>query len=410
MRFLLSTYGSRGDVEPFVALSARLTELGSEVRVCAPPDEEFEERLAAVGATALPLGRSAREVVAEGKPSSVDIRARAAEFVATHTAQLRQVLEARGCDLVLATGLITNAAGARSVADKLGIPAAYATFQQVTLPSPHRGPLAYPGKPLPENADNQQLWEHDAASQDEIFGEPLNAERAELGLPPVGDIRSYYIGERPLLATDPVLDPWVEPNPQEVVQTGQWVLEDRRPLPADLEAFLNSGEPPVYVGFGSMGMHDSPELSRVVVESVRAQGRRAVLGRGWVGMRAIDDADDVLAVGEVNHSALFPRVAAVVHHGGAGTTHAAARAAAPQVIVPQLADQPYWSRRVADLGIGAAHDGAAPTAESLSAALREALAPETALRARSIADRMRTDGAKLAAEHLVERAAGGSAR
>jgi vancomycin aglycone glucosyltransferase len=106
-------------------------------------------------------------------------------------------------------------------------------------------------------------------------------------------------------------------------------------------------------------------------------------------------------VGEVNQQALFGRVAAVVHHGGAGTTTAAARAGAPQVVVPQVADQPYAAARVAELGIGAAHDGPAPTAESLSAALATALAPGTRARASAVAGTIRTDGAEVAAKHLL---------
>ena len=89
----------------------------------------------------------------------------------------------------------------------------------------------------------------------------------------------------------------------------------------------------------------------------------------WADLALIDDRDDCLAVGEVNQQQLFRRVAAVVHHGGAGTTTTAARAGAPQVVVPQMADQPYFAGRAADLGIGTAHDGPAPTTESLSAAL-----------------------------------------
>ena len=95
-------------------------------------------------------------------------------------------------------------------------------------------------------------------------------------------------------------------------------------------------------------------------------------------------------------------MAAVVHHGGAGTTTTAARAGAPQVVVPQIADQPYWAGRVADLGIGAAHDGPTPTVESLSAALETALAPETRARATAVAGMIRTDGATVAARLLLD--------
>jgi vancomycin aglycone glucosyltransferase len=109
-------------------------------------------------------------------------------------------------------------------------------------------------------------------------------------------------------------------------------------------------------------------------------------------------------VGEVNRQALFGRVAAVVHHGGAGTTTTtAARAGAPQVVVPQAADHPYWAGLVADLGIGAAHDGPTPTTESLSAALRTTpLTSETRARATAVAGTVRTDGATVAATLLVD--------
>ena len=112
--------------------------------------------------------------------------------------------------------------------------------------------------------------------------------------------------------------------------------------------------------------------------------------------------DDCFAVGEVNQQALFRRVAAVVHHGGAGTTTTATRAGAPQVVVPQAVDQPYWAGRVADLGIGAAHDGPVPAVESLSAALTAALTPETGARAAAVAGTIRTDGAAVAATLLLD--------
>jgi len=134
----------------------------------------------------------------------------------------------------------------------------------------------------------------------------------------------------------------------------------------------------------------------------RAHGRRLVLGRGWAELDRIDDGQDTLVVGEVNQQALFGRVAAVVHHGGAGTTTIAALAGAPQVIVPQLVDQPHWARRVAELGIGAAHDGPVPTADSLARALEVALAPATRARAMAVAAEIRTDGATVAARRLLE--------
>ncbi|UUN30962.1 glycosyltransferase [Streptomyces sp. FIT100] len=397
---LLSTYGSRGDVEPLVGLAVRLRALGAEVRVCAPPDEDFAQRLAGVGVPLVPVGRSARALTtAAPQPSSLPQRA--AELIADQFAAVTAAAE--GCDALVATGAMPAAAGARSVAEKLGIRSVSLTFQQLTLPSPHRPPLAYAGRPFPpEVTDNRELWDLDARNINALFGPALNTNRAAIGLPPVDNVRDHVVGDRPWLATDPVLDPWRETPGLDVVQTGAWILPDVHPLPPELAAFLDAGTPPVYVGFGSMPMHASTDVAHVAIGAIRAQGRRAVVARGWAGLAPIDDRDDCFVVGEVNQQALFTRVAAVVHHGGAGTTTTATRAGAPQVVVPQLADQPYWAGRVADLGIGAAHDGPTPTFESLSAALSTALAPETRARARAVAGTVRADGASVAATLLLE--------
>ena len=184
--------------------------------------------------------------------------------------------------------------------------------------------------------DNRVLWDLDAQSVNALFGEALNAHRASIGLPPVDNVRDHVFTDQPWLAADPVLGPWQEPADLDVVQTGAWILPDERPLPAELEAFLDAGAPPVYVGFGSMPMRAPKDVARVAIEAIRAQGRRVLLARGWADLALIDDRDDCFAVGEVNQQALFGRVAAVVHHGGAGTTTTAARAGAPQVVVPQI--------------------------------------------------------------------------
>jgi len=402
VRVLLSTYGSRGDVEPLVALAVRLRALGAEVRVCAPPDEDFAQRLAGVGVPLVPFGRSARALTtAAMPPSAADLPRRAAELIASQFDVVTAAAE--GCDALVATGVMPAVAGARAVAEKLGIRYVYATFQQLTLPSPHHPPLAYAGRPFPpEVADNQVLWDLDAQSINALFGEALNTSRASIGLPPVDNVRDYVIGDQPWLATDPTLDPLQQTPDLDVVQTGAWILPDERRLPDELVAFLDAGAPPVYVGFGSMPMRASKGAAQVAIEAIRAQGRRAVVGRGWADLALIDDRDDCFVVGEVNHQALFGRVAAVVHHGGAGTTTTATRAGAPQVVVPQAADQPYWAGRVAELGIGTAHDGPTPTFESLSAALGTAMTPETRARATAVAGTIRTDGATVAATLLLD--------
>ncbi|WP_416986521.1 glycosyltransferase [Streptomyces sp. T028] len=396
MRVLLSTYGSRGDVEPLVALAVRLRELGAQVRVCAPPDEVFARLLDRVGVEVVPVGRPMGTMAAPGTESAASRRA--AELAAQYGTV---VAAAEGFDVLLATGLAHFAS--RSAAEKLGIPYVYATFCPFLLRSPHQAPPALlPGQSFPpEVTDNLALWDLNAQTFNALHGGALNAHRASVGLPPVDDVHGFIFTDRPWLASDPALGPWRETPELDVVHTGAWILPDERPLADDLLAFLDAGTPPVFVGYGSMrGV--SGDIAGVSIEAVRAHGRRVLVGSGWAELAAIDDQDDCFVVGEVNQQALFGRVAAVVHHGGAGTTTTAARAGAPQVVVPQAADQPYWAGRVAALGIGAAHDGSAPTTESLTAALATALSGEVRARARTVADGIRTDGAAVAAKLLLD--------
>jgi len=316
---------------------------------------------------------------------------------------------AGGCDALVASGLMPAVAAARSVAQKLGIRSVFVSYCPIFLPSPHHRPFPLPGRPLPPDVtDLQVLDDFDVQGYNAVYGPALNTHRAAIGLPPVDNVRAYILGDRPWLAADPILAPWQEPAGLDVVQTGAWILPDERPLPAGLTAFLDAGAPPVYVGFGSM--RAPQDIARVAIEAIRAQGRRVLLARGWADLALIDDQDDCFAVGEVNLQDLFTRVAAVVHHGGAGTTTTAARAGVPQVVVPQIADQPYWAGRVAALGIGSAHDGPTPTLESLAAALQTAMSPETRARAADMAGRIRTDGASVAAKLLIDEVTAGRSR
>lgn len=399
MRILISTYGSRGDVQPMAGLAVALQALGVEVRVSAPADSEFEELLDRAGVPMVPAFMSVHQWIATARQPGKGLPDFAAAMMPAQYDAIAAA--AAGCDAIVATGLFPSIAAAQAVAETLGIPYVWTTFCPTVLPSPHHPPMPYPGWPLPAGVtDNAALWAHNAEAMDALFGAAVNGQRAAVGLRPLDHVRDHVFTARPFLAANPVLGPW-EPTELDVVHTGAWFLPDPRPLPDALEAFLEAGAPPVYIGFGSMAMQGAPGAARAAIEAVRAQGRRALLARGWAGLAAIDGSEDCFVVGEVSQRALFPRVAAVVHHGGAGTTAAAARAGAPQLIVPQVADQPYWAGRVAALGIGAAHPGPVPGFESLSAGLATVLASEIRARAEAVAGAIRTDGAMLAAKALL---------
>jgi len=400
MRVLLSTYGSRGDVEPMAALAARLRALGADAAVCAPPDQEFARLLADADVPTIAAGDAVRPLATGTEPPPTgDFAARTAAVITRHFDQI--VTAATGYDAIVATGMFPSAAAARTAADVLGLRYHHLSLQPTLLPSLHHPPPARPRHPLPHGvSDNRALWIHDAATMQSLYGGTVNRLRAANGLPPLANLRDHVFTARPWLATDPVLSPRRTPD-FPVEQTGAWIRPDPRPLPPALDAFLQDGNPTIYIGFGSIPLRPSHDAARVCIGAARRLGLRVVLGSGWAGLVPIDDRDDCITVGEANQQALFRRVAAVVHHGGAGTTITAALARAPQVVVPQIVDQPYWARRVAALGIGTAHHGPNLTTRSLSAAIQSALAPEVRDRASAIAATIRTDGADTAAALLL---------
>ena len=176
MRVLLSTYDSRGGVEPLLGLAVRLQSLGAEVRMCAPPD--CAERLAEVGVPLVPVGEPVRALVhGAAAPSAADVPRRAAELIAAQFDTLAAAAE--GCDALVASGLFPATAGARSVAEKLSIRYVYAAYCPIILPSPHHPPLPLPGRPLPPDVtDNRVLNALTAQSFNALFGPVLNSQRA----------------------------------------------------------------------------------------------------------------------------------------------------------------------------------------------------------------------------------------
>jgi vancomycin aglycone glucosyltransferase len=402
MRILLSTIGSRGDVQPLVALGLQLKELGQEVHMCVPPD--FREWIEGLGMTVTPIGPELRST-GKSNPMATprtpeQVRQMMESTVATQFETITAA--AQGCDIIIGATALQIAAP--SIAEKMGIPYFFAAYCPAVLPSSHHAPpvLATLGdKPMTMN-DYSELWEKDAQRWNAHWGDILNAHRTNLGLTPVSDVRSHILTDQPWLACDPTLGPWSDPADESVFQTGAWIINDEHPLNPELEAFLDAGDPPIYFGFGSISAPQG--LSQAMIESARALGRRAILLRGWADLSLLDNAPDCIAIGEVNHQALFKRVAAIVHHGGAGTTHAATRGGAPQVVIPQHYDQHYWAGRIQQLGIGIAHTPPTPTTDSLTIALKQALQPEVIARAQSIAGEVRTDGTRVAGQRLINTA------
>jgi vancomycin aglycone glucosyltransferase len=366
MRLLLSVVGTRGDVQPIFALALRARDHGHDVRLCLPPNFITCARDLGFDATSVGIEMRAPRPGTAAKPIP--------DLIAD---QFDTILKAaERCDVIL--GANAHQYAAPSVAELLAVPYVNALYAPTALPSD----------------ENVHSWNERARDR-------VNANRARLGLSPIDDVLRYVVTDHPWLATDPLLSPAPVIQNMSIVQTGAWMSDDVRPLPRDLAAFLDGGEPPVYFGFGSIPVADG--TGRVLIEAARAVGRRAIISRGWGGLTLVDDAPDCIEIDDVSHRALFGNVAIVAHHGGAGTTHAAARAGTPQVIVPMFGDQPYWASRVRALGVGASILPTELSIERLASALLEVLQPATIQRAEVLARQIALDGATVAARLLTER-------
>lgn len=356
MKVAMLTIGSRGDVQPFVALGIGLREAGHEVTVAT--GGAFEAFVVEHGLrfAALDVGLLERLQSPEGKAalSGKKFLATLKETASMYRGVLDQEWEAsRGADAVV---YHPKALGGYHVAEALNVPAFLA--HPIPMFSPTR---AFPTPVLPVaslgGSLNRLSYGAFLRISTASFHRTINRWREEtLGLPPRGLLASELE-----LRGEPVsilvgCSPHVVPPPADwgpsTTMTGYWFLDgagDWRP-PAHLAAFLEDGPPPVYVGFGSLGGWTSEEVVGAALAALERAGKRGVLATGGVPLRA---PDNVCVIESAPHEWLFPRMAAVVHHGGAGTTAEGLRAGKPTVICPTtLNDQLFWGRRVRDLGVG----------------------------------------------------------
>lgn len=354
MRIALSALGTRGDVQPMLALGLALRDRGHHVRMCAPPD--FEDVVIDVGLPFFAVGQDVHQMITETCRDVVrnplaPLRVMD-EMIRLQFDDMRKACE--GAEILVGGGV--QAAGA-SIAESLGIPYLYAGYCPVVLRSrQHPSPLV-PKQSLPGWANLLSWWATERFFN-VVMKRSLNRERARLDLAPVRNVyENVFHSGTLLLATDAILAPPPNDAREGVVPTGYWFYEDPaelEPLDPDLAAFIADGPAPVYVGFGSMPAEEPAQLTRQVVDAILASGQRALLHRGWAGLGDGQLPDQIRVIGSVSHAKLFPRMSAVVHHGGAGTTANALRAGVPQVVVPHILDQFYWAERVRQLGVGPA--------------------------------------------------------
>jgi sterol 3beta-glucosyltransferase len=401
--------GSRGDVQPYVGLGVGLQAAGYTVRILTSDD--FKTLVEGAGLTFVASGPSIESVVQSDEWRKVteggnfltilrhmnrEMKGRAADLAQ----RLPPLLE--GTELMI-TG-VSGMGGPFAVAEKLGIPLVQAYLFPITPTSDFASPLTPTlpfGKAL--NAVSFQalrfmLW------QTGRMGDVQT--RRLLGMKggsPFGPYRHLQQKQIPVLYgfSKHVIPPPADWDERHHI-TGYWFLDaasDWTP-PADLVDFLNAGAPPVYIGFGSMGNRNPEEVTKLTLKALELSGQRAILASGWGGLQQTDLPPTVQMIRSVPHSWLFPQMAAVVHHGGAGTTAAGLRAGVPSIIIPFFGDQPFWGKRVAALGVGTAPIPRQKlTAERLAQAITQAVSDQ------AIRRRAAELGAKIESEHGAANAA-----
>ncbi len=404
MKLVIATYGTEGDTRPLAALGRALLDAGHEVRLLA--DVATLGSAAALGVPSEPLSGDIRAAIAPDGPLSDAVRGRggfndtsralAAIANANTAAWMREVARASaGCDAILVSGLASFVG--LSVAEYRGVPAIGTGMIPITPTAAFASPFLPPGK-VPRWLNrashrfvNALLWQ--------AFRKATNAARAGVcGLPPrrrVWTDHPMLYGVSPVLLSEPA--DW----PSNALACGQWRIDARAwtPPPA-LSAFLEAGDPPVYIGFGSMAGFDRAAMADALARAL--DGRRALFQPGWSGIDASMLPAHVHAIGETPHDWLFPRVSVAIHHGGSGTTHSAARAGIPSVVVPFAGDQFFWANRLQRLGVADARvAGRRMDAAALAGAMAFAARADTKARAAELGARIaREDGLRVAVDAI----------
>ncbi|MEH0416530.1 glycosyltransferase [Streptomyces sp. B21-083] len=351
------TAGSRGDVAPYTGLGHGLARAGHEVTLVTHGCFEPLVAGSGVGFHALPVDPRAELESARGRGLH---RSSTGAGKLLRVVEMARRLVGRMTDDLLAAArvndvlLLSSSLGplGHTIAEGLRLPS-MGVYLQPLDPTAEFGPPVLGGRSWGP-AGNRLAGNGVSLAVEQVFASTVPAVRTRLGLSRNAPGAARRARERQGWPVHHGFSPLVVPRPRDwrpgLDVAGYWWPYDTRPdLPRELEEFLASGPPPVFVGLGSATVPDPRRLSAVVVGALRQAGLRGVIQRGWGGLEG--DGDDMLTIGEVAHSALFPRMAAVVHHSGAGTTAAGLRAGVPAVPVPIQFDEGFWAGRLVSLGV-----------------------------------------------------------
>lgn len=407
-RIAIVASGTRGDVQPYVALGKGLQEAGFSVRVLTGNSFEWLVREAG-----LDYGSTGESVEAMLETEAWRKRVESGNFLRILSG-MREEMKRASADLArrlpdLLAGsdlIITGTAGLIGVlpiAEMMQIPYIQANVFPFTPTSAFPSPLV-PALPLGGalnrlsfHVTRQMFWQS-SKTGDQAVRLSLNLPKG----PMFGPFRRLTEQRTPVMyGYSRHILPHPHDWPDTHAITGYWFLET--PVswspPADLVRFLDAGDPPVYIGFGSMGSRNPQAMAEIALEALALTGQRGVLASGWGGLTADSLPGSVHMIASMPHAWLFERMATVVHHGGAGTTAAGFRAGVPSIIIPFMADQPFWGKRAADLGVGPA-----PIPRKTLTARRLADAISVSVNDRAMRQRAQTLGEQIRAEDGIGQA------
>lgn len=422
MRILILTVGTRGDVQPYIALGKGLAAAGHSVTICTCAS--FESFVTSHGLEYAFLNDDLIDFM-HSEDGKVAMERTGNWWQAIWTGlrlfskvgpmQRRQIHDLWKATVAAKPDLILyhpKALGASDFAEYLDVPCMFAFYLPMYVPTGDFPAMGIPDLKLGRRynrltyrlIEKATLW---------ATGKYTKEWRKEHGLSPRRGRRYLERANGDpipaLHAYSPTVISLPSDWPETATVTGYWFLDqptDRRPS-SGLEAFLSAGEPPVYFGFGSIFGRDPARLARIVLDAIRATGVRAIIARGWGGLDPdpAETPESVLTIESAPHDRLFPRVAAVVHHGGCGTTAAGLRAGRPSLICPLFGDQPFWARKLQALGVGPSPIPQKKlNVENLSAALRE-LTTDTSMRekAAALGRRIRSEDGVANAVDFIEK-------
>jgi vancomycin aglycone glucosyltransferase len=338
MRIGIVINGTRGDVQPMLALAAEAIKNGYEIIFCAPP--ENEELVKKYDCPFIPFGSNYKEYFQKNADfkGGQSVGPSPKEGKMETEKQFKLLPEIlKTCDIILGVGFVL---GVHSVAEYLKVPYRFVVFYPILLGTTKKEPLK-----------NRLMFGLGRKLINMFLKGFINRNRKNFGLKPIKDVWKYWLGEKVIVACNKELNPAKEGVSFNFVQTAYMHLDSKNQLPENVENFINSGKPPVFISFGSNPISKPEKFISLFEEVSTTTKQRLIISKAWANLPENNTAD-ILFVDEMPFEYLFPKVAAIVFHGGTGTMAAAAKAGIPQIAFPFMADQFDNRNQIGKLKLG----------------------------------------------------------